>query len=171
VHAAVEPGSPAATENALKDKDCDIALEIQRIKDADMDSLCRVWRAGSRKPFPDHLPRYLIVSLVAWQLQASRMGGLLKEEEKYLAGIASKSADTPIDRYGKQKGSHQVGTVFVREHDGIAHRVVKIESGFEWQGRQYNSLSAVASAITGTNWNGLRFFGVLTSKEKSRGRH
>lgn len=147
----------------------DLIDEIQRLKKADIEGLRRSWQSCSRRTFPDHLPRHLIVGLIAWQLQSSRLGGLSKEEEKYLAGIAGKPTGTPIARYGKQEGSHQVGTVFVREHDGIAHRVMKTEGGFEWQGYQYTSLSAVASAITGTNWNGLRFFGVRVPGWKSRG--
>ena len=147
----------------------DFTDEIQRLKKADLADLQLFWQSCSRRPFPDHLPRHLIVGLLAWQLQASRFGGFSKEEEKYLAGIDGNPGGTPINRYGKREGSHQVGTVLVREHDGIAHRVVKTEDGFEWQGEQYKSLSAVATAITGTNWNGLRFFGVAAPGRKSRG--
>jgi hypothetical protein len=35
-----------------------------------------------------------------------------------------------------------------------------LENGFEWDGRRYGSLSAIARAITGTNWNGYAFFGI-----------
>lgn len=147
----------------------DFADKILCLKKADLDALRRAWQSGSRRPFPDHLPRNLVVGLIAWQLQASQMGGLSIEEEKYLAGIAGKPIGTPIEPFGKREGSHQVGTVFVRQHGGVAHRVVKTEGGFDWHGQQYSSLSAAASAITGTKWNGLRFFGVPAPGRKSRG--
>ncbi|MEE1562888.1 MAG: DUF2924 domain-containing protein, partial [Alphaproteobacteria bacterium] len=46
------------------------------------------------------------------------------------------------------------------EWDGVNHQVTVIDGGFEWQGRKYKSLSAVARAITGTRWNGWLFFGL-----------
>jgi hypothetical protein len=48
----------------------------------------------------------------------------------------------------------------VREYRGVEHTVTVLTAGYEWQGRPYQSLSAIARAITGTRWNGLIFFGV-----------
>ena len=53
-----------------------------------------------------------------------------------------------------------VGTQLIREWRGVEHKVTVLADGFEWEGRRYKSLSAVARAITGTRWNGLIFFGV-----------
>ena len=53
-----------------------------------------------------------------------------------------------------------VGTKLIREWDGVAHTVTVLKDGFEWGGQRYKSLSAVARAITGTRWNGYRFFGL-----------
>ena len=50
------------------------------------------------------------------------------------------------------------GTVLVREHAGVLHRVTVAGDGFEWNARMFGSLSAVARAITGVNWSGRRFF-------------
>jgi len=52
------------------------------------------------------------------------------------------------------------GTILVREWNGQAHRVTVVEQGFAWQGATYDSLSKIAQAITGTKWNGPRFFGL-----------
>ncbi len=52
------------------------------------------------------------------------------------------------------------GTRLVREHQGVEHIVTVLQDGYEWQGRPYKSLSAVARAITGTRWNGWAFFGL-----------
>ena len=61
------------------------------------------------------------------------------------------------------------GTILVREHAGVLHRVVVMENGFAWEGKTFRSLSEAAQAITGTNWNGPRFFGLRSkSLEASR---
>ena len=52
------------------------------------------------------------------------------------------------------------GTRLVREHGGVEHVVTVLTDGFEWEGRPYRSLSAIARAITGTRWNGWTFFGL-----------
>jgi Protein of unknown function (DUF2924) len=66
------------------------------------------------------------------------------------------------------------GTVLVREWQGATHHVTVVNDGFLWNGSTYRSLSGIARAITGTNWNGPRFFGMreVNDKEgeKSHGR-
>ena len=52
------------------------------------------------------------------------------------------------------------GVVIMREHNGVHQRVMVLDEGFAWNGKSFGSLSAVAKAITGTNWNGQRFFGL-----------
>ena len=57
-----------------------------------------------------------------------------------------------------------VGTQLIREWRGVEHKVTVLLDGFEWEGRRYKSLSAVARAITGTRWNGPVFFGFRGGK-------
>jgi hypothetical protein len=61
-----------------------------------------------------------------------------------------------------------VGTRLVREWDGVEHTVTVMKDGFDWQGRKFKSLSAVARAITGTQWNGYRFFGLREARRDDR---
>ena len=68
--------------------------------------------------------------------------------------------DTTKGRRKKERDRPIAGTRLVREWKGVEHCVTVREDGFEYQGRPYQSLSAVARAITGTRWNGLQFFGV-----------
>ena len=56
------------------------------------------------------------------------------------------------------------GTRLVREYQGVEHTVTVLADGYEWQGRPYRSLSAIARAITGTRWNGLVFFGLKSQR-------
>ena len=58
------------------------------------------------------------------------------------------------------------GTKLIREWDGVEHTVTVLKGGFDWQGRKFKSLSAVARAITGTRWNGYRFFGLRERKRE-----
>jgi hypothetical protein len=63
-----------------------------------------------------------------------------------------------------------VGTRLIREYDGQRHEVTVVTGGFEYRGRRYRSLSAIASAVTGTHWNGLAFFGLRTRAAKAGAR-
>ena len=60
------------------------------------------------------------------------------------------------------------GTLLVREWEGVPHRVMVMAEGFAWNGSTYPSLSKVARAITGTRWNGPRFFGLRDQKGSGR---
>ena len=62
------------------------------------------------------------------------------------------------------------GTILVREWQGTTHHVTVGDEGFLWNGRTYRSLSGIARAITGTNWNGPRFFGMREMNGKTRER-
>jgi hypothetical protein len=58
-------------------------------------------------------------------------------------------------------------SVIVREYAGARHKLFVLEGGFSWQGRTYPSLSAIAKEITGTRWNGPRFFGLTDEQAQS----
>jgi Protein of unknown function (DUF2924) len=60
------------------------------------------------------------------------------------------------------------GTLIGREYHGVLHRVVVVERGYQWQGATYTSLSDIARRITGTRWNGPRFFGLRPAKAATR---
>jgi hypothetical protein len=60
------------------------------------------------------------------------------------------------------------GTVLVREWQGTTHHITIVNDCFLWNGNTYRSLSAIARAITGTKWNGPRFFGMREQKDKER---
>lgn len=77
--------------------------------------------------------------------------------------------DRLIEQYSKNQSINikqekvvqiSVGTKLIREFKGRRHEVIAKEKGFEYKGQNYNSLSAIANEITGTRWNGKKFFGV-----------
>jgi hypothetical protein len=67
---------------------------------------------------------------------------------------------TPTDEFGRRRAELKPGTILMREWNAQAYRVMVVDEGFAWNGKTYDSLSKVAFAITGTNWNGPRFFGL-----------
>ena len=79
---------------------------------------------------------------------------------KHLASF-TRGARPPADRPRRLKP----GTVLVREYQGERHAVTVVANGFVWREATYASLSTIARAITGTNWNGPRFFGLRIDKE------
>lgn len=148
----------------MKSEPINIEQQLARLASMDKGDLSRCWRGLHRKPFPDHLPRHLLVSLLAYQMQVEHSGGLEKHEERYLNALARPGEKARSPYLNSRPHSHTVGTVFVREYGGTLHQVTRTDNGYEWQGNQFRSLSAAARAITGTRWNGPKFFGVCRER-------
>ena len=78
---------------------------------------------------------------------------------------------TAVARNGAEPVRHlKIGSIIVREHQGVLHEVMVAPDGFCWQGKTYSSLSTIALRITGTSWNGSRFFGLRDAEEAPRTR-
>jgi len=148
-----------------------LSLEIAGLKELDLDGLRQRWRKLFRAAAPPHLPKYLLVRILAYRIQAKALGDLDAQGIRYLrkiaeereqrrkAGTLRRGKGPPIPPVPNRR-SIKPGTILVREHDGVLHRVVTMEAGFAWNGTTYRSLAEVAHASTGTNWNGPRFFGL-----------
>src|SRR5262249_19874720 len=65
-----------------------------------------------------------------------------------------------IADFDQRRADLKSGTLLLREWKGRGHRVMVVDEGFAWNGKTYDSLSKIACAITGTRWNGPRFFGL-----------
>ena len=134
--------------------------EIARLRDLDLDALRVRWRALTGRKAPPHLPKHLLLRLLAYRVQADTLGDLDTATVRYLERIASAgrkaSASVPIP----QARTLKPGTLLRREWNGTLHAVAVTPDGFEWGGATFGSLSQVARAITGTRWSGPRFFGL-----------
>ncbi|MEY9700402.1 hypothetical protein ABIF50_000557 [Bradyrhizobium diazoefficiens] len=141
-----------------------IAEEIAHLRDLDLKGLRARWRSVFRKEAPAHLPRHLAFAILAYQLQADRLGDLDPEIRKVLdrtgASQPGASIATQLAGLDQKRTVLTPGTVLVREWDRRPQRVMVMADGFTWNGQTYDSLSKVAFAITGTKWNGPRFFGL-----------
>jgi hypothetical protein len=106
-------------------------------------------------------------SRLAYRIQELTYGGPDRETRRMLDLLADEVGGT-LTRKSQIADPRNpvVGTRLIREWNGVEHTITVLRDGFEWQGRPYKSLSAIARAITGTRWNGYRFFGL---RERKRG--
>jgi hypothetical protein len=146
-----------------------VDAEIARLRDLDLRALRARWRISFGRDAPPHLARHLLFAILAYRLQAEVLGDLDAETVRFLNRIdlaPSGRAAIPLTQALAQRRRHlPPGTVLTREWGGRHHRVMVLDVGFAWEGRSYKSLSEIAKAITGTKWNGPRFF-ALRDKER-----
>ena len=142
-----------------------VESEIAHLRGLDLQGLRARWRSLTGRTAPAHLPKILLLRVLAYRVQAAAFGDLDKATARLLDRIAEearagKRAEVPVpDRVGLRPG-----TLLVREWEGTTQRVMVMAEGFAWNGTTYASLSQVARAITGTRWNGPRFFGLRDQK-------
>ena len=142
-----------------------LADALSRLEAADLPSLGKSWRRAFGQSAPEGLSRTLLVRVLAYRLQADALGDLDRDTARALDRMAGQGAGAEVMPMPDTRGS-QRGTVLVREWQGTLHSVMVMEAGYAWNGVTYRSLSEVARAITGTRWNGPRFFGLRTTKDK-----
>ena len=135
-----------------------LEVEIARLRGLDLAGLQARWRSMFGRRAPAHLPKHLLLRILAYRMQAEVHGDLdtasVRALDRLVKTGSARSAPLP------QASSVRPGTLLVREWDGVLHRVTTLDDGFAWNGTSYRSLSEVARAITGTRWNGPRFFGL-----------
>ncbi len=141
-----------------------LLARLAALKTTPTPSLKEQWRQLFETAPPPFNRRYL-ESRLAYRIQELTLGGLKPETVRRLeklgeeldggrAGVCKRPAsDRPIS-----------GTRLIREYQGVAHCVTVRENDFEYRGRPYKSLSAIARAITGTQWNGPVFFGLKSGR-------
>ena len=134
----------------------DLEAELARIAAMNINELRKLWREREGGDAPKGFSKDLLARALAYAVQQQVLGGLSPELKRLLA-----NPDAEPPRRIK------VGSVIVREYAGARHEVFVVEGGFSWQGRTYPSLSAIAKEITGTRWNGWRFFGLREAQDRS----
>jgi hypothetical protein len=145
-------------------------IETARLRGLDVAELRARWHSVFRQKAPARLPRHLVFRILAYRLQADVLGDLDPEMRRFLD-----RADSPAQVERLAAGLNQrrtelrPGTTLVREWNGNLHRVMVLADGFAWSDKTFESLSKVAFAITGTRWNGPRFFGLRDKPTKEIG--
>ena len=136
-----------------------IEIEIAALEDLGTQELRKQWCRFYHTEPPAGLSRDLQVRAIAYKMQERVHGSLpqyVKRKLRTLAGQLETGGG------GKFKPGIMLkpGAKLVREWGGRPHRVVVLEDGFDYEGRRYPSLSAIAREITGVRWSGPRFFGI-----------
>jgi hypothetical protein len=143
-----------------------ILARLAALKAMSVNELKTEWQAMFDAPAPNN-SRTFLESRLAYRIQELTYGGPDKQTRRLLDLLADEVEGT-LTRKAQIADPRNpvVGTKLIREWDGIAHTVTVLKDGFDWGGQRFKSLSAVARAITGTRWNGYRFFGL---RERKRG--
>src|ERR1700726_1199608 len=151
------------TETSVED-------EIVHLRGLDLKGLRARWQSVMQRPAPGHLPRHLLFAIIAYRIQADRFGDLDHETRQLLDRTDAKESGTATSArlvsFDQKRSELTPGTVLVREWDRRSQRVMVMSDGFAWNGQTYDNLSKVAFAITGTKWNGPRFFGLRDKEER-----
>jgi hypothetical protein len=147
-----------------------VGNEIAHLRGLDLKGLRSRWQGVFQKPPPDHLPRHLLFAIIAYRIQADRLGDLDHETRQVLDRTVSNETGAAVSSrlvsFDRKRTELTPGTVLVREWDRHSQRVTVMADGFAWHGQTYDSLSKVAFAITGTKWNGPRFFGLRDKEDR-----
>ena len=139
--------------------DDSIPARLAALKTTSTPDLKVQWRDLFGAEPPPYNPRFL-ESRLAYRIQELTYGGLKPEAMKRLEALGEQLDGGNIKtRRIRQDRKPIAGTRLIREWQGVEQVVTVTADGFEWQGRPYGSLSAIARAITGTRWNGWVSFG------------
>ncbi len=133
----------------------DLDAETAGVAAMNVEQLRDLWRQRRGLEPPPAFSKDLIARALAYWLQEEVLGGLEPRLRKLLRSASNGAAPRRV----------KIGSVIVREYLGDLHEVVVVPDGFSWEGQIYASLSAIARKITGTSWNGPRFFGLRGGAE------
>jgi hypothetical protein len=144
-----------------------VLAQILALKSAPAGALKERWRELFGNEPPPYNRRFL-ESRLAYRLQELAYGGLSAVVHRRLKAAAG-DLPTKGSKTGKRLAADRPisGTRLIRDWKGVEHQVTVRDADFEYQGRPYKSLSAVARTITGTRWNGLVFFGLKGQRSPS----
>jgi len=139
-------------------------LSLARLAELSPAELKIEWARRDGAPAPNISPELLRLG-VGYRLQEQKLGGVSRATRSLLRQAAARTAEGKGNEKKPLPRRLTPGTRLVRDWHGIGHTVIVVENGFEYDGRHWKSLTAIARSITGTHWNGPRFFG-LTERQQ-----
>jgi hypothetical protein len=161
LHALAQPSKRTAVRHSL-----DLTLgDLKRLSRAELRAL---WTQELGDKAPATLGRDVLALAIAYGRQERLYGGLARP----VANELDRLLDRVLREGGTKRRAARItplprkGTVLVREWQGTPHQVTVVNDGFIWERQTYRSLSSIAHAITGTKWNGPRFFGMREENGK-----
>ena len=141
-----------------------VLARLARLKAMTVNELKSEWQTlmGSTPP---NNSRTFLEQRLAYRIQELTYGGLPKPVSRLLDALADEVEGKKVrSTVISDPRNPVIGTRLVREWNDVEHVITVLQGGFDWQGRRYKSLSAIARDITGTQWNGYRFFGLRENK-------
>lgn len=148
-------------------KTSEVRAAIAELPSLPLRRLRALWKDLHARDAPSAFGFDLLRRGIAYKIQENAFGGLSLQSLRALNQL-KKSIEKNPNGYRGLSRRLQSGCVLVREWRGRSYRVTVTEKGFESEGRSYSTLSQIAREITGTNWNGPRFFGLRKSERLAR---
>ena len=141
-----------------------VLARLAALKTTPTPELKQQWRdLFDREPPPYN--RKFLESRLAYRIQELAYGGLKPETIERLEALGEQlDGGNIVVRKARVDDRPIAGTRLIREWQGVEHCVTVLMDGYEYEGRPFKSLSAVARAITGTRWNGWIFFGLRNQR-------
>jgi hypothetical protein len=155
-----DPGRPSSLDGRVR-------ADIAALDGMSLADLRAFWQKQYRTPAPKGFRRELLIRACAYQTQAKAYGGLAPKTRRKLLKIAADAEKGTFTTAGAPRRLRP-GTRLVRGYEGKTHTVEVMADGFAWNGQKFRSLSAIAKAISGTNWNGNVFFGLTRPTKASQ---
>ncbi len=142
-----------------------LAAALDALSLLDPEELNARWKALYGSDPPDRLRRPLMIQALAYRLQEQALGGLKPATRRLLERVAG-DAETrrPVATHSQRRV--KAGATLIREWHGTKHQVTALKDGFMFRGKRFQSLSRIASEITGTRWSGPLFFGLKASRQE-----
>ena len=152
-----------------------VLRQVADLRNLSQEELKDLWRTLYGTEPPAHNKAHL-VSRLAYRIQELTYGGISEAAKEKMRAIMETSG---LDENGGESNSKRrrstsrrdqpvIGTRIVREWNGETHEVIVVQGGFQYDGRLFRSLTAVAQAITGSHWNGRAFFGLAKTGTRKR---
>ncbi len=144
-----------------------VLAQLAALKTTPAADLKQQWRQLFETDPPPYNRRFL-ESRLAYRIQELAYGGLKPETIRRLEALGEQLDGGNVAVRRRPADERPIaGTRLIREWQGVEHTVTVLKDGYEWQGRPYKSLSAIARAIAGSRWNGWVFFGLKNMKARA----
>lgn len=142
-----------------------IDRQLAQLPAVDRRALEKLWcDLFDRAPSPA-LRREMLIPILAYRIQEKAFGRLRESTARKLRKLAEGLAGSPMPLQDPMRP--KTGTRYVREYDGKLHEVTVLDSGYEYQGKSYRSLTRITKVITGAKWSGPAFFGLRRKPRKA----
>ena len=144
----------------MTDLEQSVSKQLSEIRAMSRPQLRNLWREIYRKEAPIGIHRQILISFLAYRIQENAYGGLKPDVRAELLRLTGYSGGKKPLRKRAALRQLRPGTRIIRKWRGEKHEIFVMETGYEYRGDRYGSLSHIARKITGTKWSGPAFFGL-----------